>query len=434
MKRIIHAVAILVALFAIVSSRAETFCQSSTGGTLVVFGNGIMGTPLGNLQSRDILKEELRAKLTVEEFGKLTFALAENKSYGFFQDLYESAKQKVLSENLPVAFWRWLGNQEVMPDALQTELKAMAARFDFSTLVAPEDLNNHVLLYRTSMLEGKKVLVQCHSQGCFFVNAAYEKLFSGDQALTTTSSFGIVAVATPASFTAGGGPYTTLVEDLVIQAIALATPTGVSPPRFSNITNIGSGATSSDWKGHDYLDEYMAQGSRSIVQNMNNTITMLGSLVQPPQLAEEGAITATLTWGAQPDVDLHAFEDLGPIGAHVFYNNMVGIVGQLDVDDVYQYGPEHYTASCDMLQAGTYRIGVNYYYGALPETAQIQVKAGLSIRTFTRDLPAMQGQAGNDNPIPVADIVVTGDQQNGFTFDIREVVPSQTPTITFGQF
>ena len=43
-------------------------------------------------------------------------------------------------------------------------------------------------------------------------------------------------------------------------------------------------------------------------------------------------------------------------------------------------------------------------------------------------------QAGNDNPVPVADIVVTGDQQNGFTLDIREVVPSQTPTITFGEF
>ena len=46
----------------------------------------------------------------------------------------------------------------------------------------------------------------------------------------------------------------------------------------------------------------------------------------------------------------------------------------------------------------------------------------------------MLGQAGNDNPVPVADIVVTGDQQNGFLFDIREVVPDQTPTITFGEF
>lgn len=433
MKRILYAVFVIVALLATITLKAETFCQSSTG-TVVVFGNGIMGTPLGNLQSRDLLKEELRATLSTEEFNKLIFALAENKSYGFLSDLYESAKQKLGAENVVISFWRWLGNQEVMPDALQEELKAMAARFDFATRVAPEDLNNHILLYRTSMLEGKKVLVVSHSQGNFFVNAAYEKLFTGSQALTTASSFGIVAVATPASFTAGGGPYTTLVEDLVIQVIALATPPGVLPPRSTNITNVGSGATSSDWKGHGFVEEYTAQGSRSIVQVMNDTVTTLRSLIQPPQLAAEGAITATLTWDTQPDVDLHAFENLGPIGAHVYYNNMVGIVGRLDVDDVYQYGPEHYTASCDMLQAGTYSIGVNYYYGAAPETAQIQVKAGLSVRTFTRYLPAMLGSSGDNTPIPIADIVVTDNQQGGFNFEIREVVPDQTPAITFGEF
>lgn len=423
MKRILYAVFVIVALLATITLKAETFCQSSTG-TVVVFGNGIMGTPLGNLQSRDLLKEELRATLSTEEFNKLIFALAENKSYGFLSDLYESAKQKLGADNVVISFWRWLGNQEMMPDVIQEDLKTLVVQFDFATRVAPEDLSNHILLYRTSMLEGKKVLVVSHSQGNFFANAAYEKLFTGSQALTTASSFGIVAVATPASFTAGGGPYTTLVEDLVIQVIALATPPGVLSPRFSNITNIGSGATSSDWKGHGFVEEYMAQGSRSVVQIMGDTTTMLGSLVQPPQLAAEGAITATLEWGTQPDIDLHVFENLGVIGAHVYYNNMVGLVGRLDMDDRYQYGPEHYTASCDMLQAGTYRIGVNYYYGALPETAQIQVKAGLSVRTFTRYLPAMLEQAGNDNPVPVADIVVVGDQQNGFTFDIREVVPA----------
>jgi len=56
------------------------------------------------------------------------------------------------------------------------------------------------------------------------------------------------------------------------------------------------------------------------------------------------------------------------------------------------------------------------------------------VRSFTRVLPTALGSSGNNSPVPVADIVVTGDQQNGFLFDIREVVPSQTPTITFGEF
>ena len=42
---------------------------------------------------------------------------------------------------------------------------------------------------------------------------------------------------------------------------------------------------------------------------------------------------------------------------------------------------------------------------------------------FERYLPIVMGPLGNDTPVPVADIVVTGDQQNGFNFDIREAVP-----------
>jgi len=272
MRRILGAILILFVTSA-VSLRAETFCQSSiTDKTVVVFGNGIMNTKDDATRSRNRIKELFGATLSPEEFSKLEFGLAYNQSYGFFNDLYESAKQKLGAENVIISFWRWLGGQEAMPDELQKEVKTMAAQFDFATRVAPEDLNNHVLLYRTGMLEGKRVLVFAHSQGNFFVNAAYEKLFTGDQALATSQSFGIIAIATPASYTVGDGPYTTLVEDLVIQAISLVTPPGVLPPRSPNITNIGSGAVSSDWKGHNFIDEYMAEGSNSIVQIMNDAV------------------------------------------------------------------------------------------------------------------------------------------------------------------
>lgn len=436
MKRILCVLVVFVVVLAALPLKGETFCQTRVGGTLIVFGNGIMNTEDDAAKSRELLRDELKKSLPPEEFNKLQFDLAYNKSYGFFRDLYESAKQKALSENLPVAFWRWLGNREIMPDALQEELKAMAVRFDFATRVAPEDLGNHVALYRTNMLEGKKVVVQCHSQGCLFANAAHAALFSGSNALATSQSFGIVAVATPASFTAGNGPYTTLVEDTVIVAISLATPGGVSPPRFPNVTNVGSGAATSDWKGHGYIEEYMAEGSRSIAQIMQDNTAMLVSLVEPPQIAQPGFMTVTLQWGIAYDIDLHVFEDLGPIGAHVFYNNMMGLAGQLDVDDRYQYGPEHYTVSCDTLQAGTYHAGVNYYYGfSGPEDVSIQVAAGNSVRNYTRNLPTARGQAGDTDPVPVAEIVVTGDHEQGFGVEIREVVPEPTvPAISFGEF
>jgi len=435
MRRILSVVLILFVVFvaAPIKGEAVTFCQNSTSTiideTVVVFGNGIMNTKDDAAKSLRRVRELLHSTLSPQDFSKLKFDLAYNKSYGFFQDLYESAKQKLGAENVITSFWRWLGNQEIMPDVLQEEVRTLTTQFDFATRVAPEDLDNHVLLYRTSMLEGKKVLVVAHSQGNFFANAAYEKLFTGDQALAFSQSFGIVSVATPANFTEGDGPYTTLAEDLVIQAIALTTPLGILPPRFPNITNIGSGAVSSDWEGHGFIEEYTAEGSRSVGHITDNVVTMLGALLQPLQLAQEGVITATLTWGAQPDVDLHVFE---PNGFHVYYEQLLGVSGYLDLDDTTSYGPEHYFVSCSSLEAGTYRVGVNYFSGILPETAQIQIKAGLSIRTFTRNLPTALREAGNSSPIPVANITVTGDQQNGFSFDIQEIIPSQPPT--FGEF
>lgn len=420
MRRILYVVLAFSLVCTQVSFGAGTLCQSATsGGTLIVFGNGIMNTKSDAAESLVRIAEVLYATLPPEEFNKLKFDLAYNKSYGFFADLYESAKQKLLSDNLPVSFWRWLGNREIMPDALKEELKAMAVRFDFSTMVGSADLVNHIDLYRLNMLAGNKVVVFAHSQGNFFVNAAYSSLFTGSQALTTAQSFGIVSVANPASFVAGGGPYTTLVEDLVIAAIALATPTGVSPPLFPNITNVLSGAETSDWKGHGFLEEYMAQGSRSVTQIMSDGTAMIASRVTPPTVIQDGIITVSLTWGVQPDVDLHAFE---PNGTHVFYAHLQGPSGKLDLDDTTSYGPEHYTVSCSTLETGTYHIGVNYYYGSSPEVANIHIQAGLSTRSFTRNLPTALGSSGNGNPVPVADIVVTGNQQDGFSFDVAEQV------------
>lgn len=435
MRRILSVVLFLFVAFVVavpIKGESATFCQNLiTDETVVVFGNGIMNTEDDAKESRIALEDILRATLSPQEFSKLKFDLAYNKSYGFFQDLYESAKQKLGAENVITSFWRWMGNQEVMPDVLQEKVKTLATQFDFATRVAPEDLSNHVLLYRTSMLEGKKVLIVAHSQGNFFANAAYEKLFTGDNALTSSQSLGIVSVATPANFTAGDGPYTTLTEDLMIKTIALTTPIGILPPRPSNITNIGSGAVSSDWKGHGFIDEYTAEGSRSVVRITDGVVAMLDTLLRPLQFAQEGIITATLTWGAQPDVDLHIFE---PNGSHVYYGQLQGVSGYLDLDDTTSYGPEHYFVSCSSLEAGTYSVGVNYFRGSLPETAQIQIKAGLSVRTFTRNLPTMRGPEWDGSPVSVANITVTGNQQNGFSFDIQETIPSRSPTPTFGEF
>lgn len=59
-----------------------------------------------------------------------------------------------------------------------------------------------------------------------------------------------------------------------------------------------------------------------------------------------GPITVEITWDDKEDIDLHISE---PDYTHVFCGNPNGRVGYLDVDDVSQYGPEHYYANYENL-------------------------------------------------------------------------------------
>lgn len=239
MKRILCVVFVTLVSWCGASS-AVTFCQNTTGTTLVVFGNGIMNSKVDANNSLKRLKSRLKATLPPAEFNNLSFDLAYNQSYGAMSDLYESLKQKMSTDNVVLSFWRWLEGSEVVPAIVRDEMTRINALFDFSTRVGTADLGNHITLYRSKILEGKKVVVVSHSQGNFFANSAYTILYGGATPIPA-SSFGIVSVANPASFVGGNGPYTTVSEDIVIAAIAVATPPGVLPPLAPNATNSGSG-------------------------------------------------------------------------------------------------------------------------------------------------------------------------------------------------
>ncbi|MET0049900.1 MAG: hypothetical protein ABW095_02335, partial [Candidatus Thiodiazotropha sp.] len=127
--------------------------------------------------------------------------------------------------------------------------------------------------------------------------------------------------------------------------------------------------------------------------------------------------TRLLTWGSEPDVDLHVTE---PNGTHVYYSNLQGISGYLDLDDTTSYGPEHYYVSCETLETGTYNVGVNYYRGEGAETAQVQVTTGDgNTRTFSQSLLQAVGSSGNSSPIAVSTINVSRDQNGAFTYQVN---------------
>jgi hypothetical protein len=62
---------------------------------------------------------------------------------------------------------------------------------------------------------------------------------------------------------------------------------------------------------------------------------------------------------------------------------------------------------------------VNYYSGFAPETAIIQIQAGLLLRRYEIRLTDVRGSSGNDSPIPVANILVTGNAVDGYDFQVQ---------------
>ncbi|MCD6527229.1 MAG: hypothetical protein J7K75_09590, partial [Desulfuromonas sp.] len=171
-----------------------------------------------------------------------------------------------------------------------------------------------------------------------------------------------------------------------------------------------------DLTGHQFTKSYMASGHQAETKILNDTVSKIDNLNFPDTDLGTGVITATLTWGSNPDLDLHIFE---PNGTQVYYSNMTGPSGYLDVDDVTSYGPEHYFVSCDILETGTYRFGVNYYAGSSLEMAALTIKAGDQIRSCKQAFTDPLGSSGNVNPLIMFEVQVTGSREEGFEFAIR---------------
>ncbi|MDT8442559.1 MAG: hypothetical protein RQ723_13005 [Desulfuromonadales bacterium] len=313
------------------------------------------------------------------------------------------------SESVSI-FWNWLSGLWPAPEWFQEKALDMAARVDQAQAVRDADLRSHIQRYKSLLMEGNRVLVVGHSQGNFYANSAYTNLAQDDSNLPM-SAFGIVAVATPSGLVAGGGPHITRTDDLVINSVRFffwGTLAG-------NVTNSND---TEDWKSHSFIDAYL-KGDQSGPMIVNAALATADSLAWPEAEYGSGPITVTLTWGAQPDVDLHVFE---PDGSHVYYASPVGTSGYLDYDDVTSYGPEHYyVVDCEDLAVGTYRVGVNYYRGSAPETAYVQIQAGEVVRSYLTDLSQAEGSAGNANPEGVADIEVAEDDNGNYTFTVRQL-------------
>lgn len=419
MKKYIYSLVFIWLGCLMLAAHSDAALCGGNSNTIIVHINGI-GTTLFDALNRNlpVLDARVRSSISQEEYELISFDLQHNSTYrdeygkivGILLDLFEASLQDIQTD--VGQFWRILGGIKVMPQWFSNRFTELAVSIDESAMVTSVDLADQVAYYKRKIAEGNKVVLVPHSQGNFFANQAYGNL-NGEE----SQSLGIVSVANPDSYVASGDQYyTTLINDTVILAIIAAKSqiSGLPLPMIPNTIN--SFESWNDMSGHSFVHSYMVEGSNSNQQVVEDIITMIDSLVSPGTIIESGVITVTLTWGAQPDVDLHVYE---PNGTHVFWANRVGLSGYLDRDDVTSYGPEHYyVVSCDSLEQGTYNVGLDYWYGTGPETATVQIEAGLSVRTYV--IPMASPSFGSMySPVSIANILVTEGPNGGYQFQIQ---------------
>ena len=379
--------------------------------TVVFFGNGVTTLEDDAYDSQNIIKDQLKKYLSPEEFDLLGFDVAYNDTHTLPLDLLESSAQ-ILSGNIR-GVWHFFWRLAPVPNWFAEKFILLSSVLDYSTLVTTDSLKNHVTKYKTSIAEGKKVILVAHSQGNLFGNQAYNLLSTSEK-----QSFGMVSVANVDNNVLGnstaGAIYTTLTDDKVISAliaIQLNFPTSPMNPNTENLT-----ASEDQW-GHLFIDSYMVEGSVSEIQITGDILTTLNNLVEPYQIVEPGIITVSLTWGPARDIDLHVYE---PNGTHVSWYNMQGISGSLDRDDRSYNGPEHYhVPSCDTLERGIYEIALDYFEGSYPDIATVQVEAGLLSRTLEVSMDS-EDFGTSSWPVQIANIWVKNDERGSYEFEILE--------------
>ena len=405
---------VTLALLVICASANARQCHVREPGTYVVYINGMLTELTTAEAGMNLLQASVEPHMAgTGKDAKLEFDMMYNPTNGPLLDLMEAFEQRMGAIGKLVdwtQFWRMVngivpGSSEYKAahsQVFQKHYKSMKANQE-------EAVQNVVQKCTAALLEGSKVLLVGHSQGNLFINQVYDRLRVEKTLKKRLNSIGVVAIATPASRVAGGGMYTTLYEDKVINMVRSIFP----GTKAGNVRNANPSSPTSHFLADDYL-KIDTQSRKKILSQIRSTIV---NLRRPTQIARRGIITVTLRWGRHPDVDLHVRE---PTKRHVYYKARYGKAGHLDRDDTNGYGPEHYYVSCKKLKTGRYKVGVNYYAGKGTATARIQIQAGLRVRSFKRSLRRARGSSGNGRPKRVAIIDVRYDAHKDiYLFDIE---------------
>lgn len=432
----------IAGMFLPLNVSAESCNSSSAQKTSFYFSTGVNTTPASTKAWATKLSNVYKASLESSAANtEVAFFPANNPTQGIGTDVVQVLKQKMIEEgvdNSGISAYQLL---TLLPHYERSELLDVFALLTLnplddlvlsftddvldelqeaiadSTAQATADLSNtssnHVSTYEADLLAGKRVLILAHSQGNLFTNDSVQTVSQRQPELA--SSIGFYGVATPAGSHYNNADYVTAHDDRVIDALRLIE--NVLPSNIDNDPGI-LGDNRDFWTNHyfgpSYFDDSLPSRNR-IDQGVTN---LFNTLEYPTALGAEGALRATLTWGSQPDMDLHVFE---PDGTQIYYRNLRGAIGTLDHDDTSSFGPENYVVSCDAVSEGQYRVGVNYYSGSAPETATINlfVSDGQSVTPRSVTINSESGSSGNSSPTILFTVNASRDTNNELRFQIE---------------
>ncbi|GGW81698.1 YfaP family protein [Alteromonas halophila] len=435
MKRIILPLALSLAapLNAYASLNGCVAEEQTEKRTMFYYANGVGNSFADAVDSMTALESAYKYTLPAEE-ETYTFGVAYNNTQGLQTDLMQVMVQKMTEYGIdgdPYLMYTLIledfdeSTIEHFFDVLlsDSEIQAMRDAIRETMVDAMRDLvadqNLQTNIYESDLLSGRRVMVVAHSQGNLYSNSIVSAV--KERQPERSNSIGYFGVASPAGsvnnysayVTVQDTAYVTAEDDRVINP--LRDSFTVLPANIDNDPGIFEGR---DWMNHGFLQSYFDSELDSRARIDTGVGAMAANLTYPATTAGVGALRASLTWGEQRDVDLHAFE---PDGTHVYYRNKQGSDGSLDVDDVTSFGPENYVVPCESINPGEYTIGVNYYAGNAPETASVSLFLGNGQVYGPREtlLENSRGSSGNDSPEIMFTITVADDGNGNAVYTVE---------------
>jgi elongation factor P hydroxylase len=244
-----------------VAAPAFGACASDSG-VVIYYGNGMFISPARARVQALLMDQKIRPALPAG--AKVTFSYAYNPSEDDINQALQAAAQAASGTTVKVP--SWLKVPSSAPTSFTNAVKNLEQSANPDTYVKDGDLTAHVALYSAKLGAGKRVIVVAHSQGNFYANKAYDRLSS-------KTGFAIVSVGTPASFTAGNGPYTTLTNDQIIEPVP-----NRRAPNTTNGSAFVKATKGSD--GHSFTSQYL-DGDVSGPKIVAQVTSTLASLTCP---------------------------------------------------------------------------------------------------------------------------------------------------------